>query len=467
MIPYHARVAAFDDNPEHLRNIVNGLGRAGFWAMPFLFDAGKFEPELPKPFPGIRLVFSDIHLGPPLGSGGKVMFANAIIKGLKQVVVDGPYGLIFWSQFPGEAQSLWNEISDRAAESGLTPPVFWGTIDKNSVMKAGEAGLDPEFDSDNLRIQILKIVNDADAISLAMSWDERVGLAAMLATNRLYKLSTSAGDLAAWTKLLAYLAQEAVGKRRAEEYPVSALDNAMLPLLEDMIGNFSQGENEHHHTIGQSITKELKSAGANLSLPAGILAADLNTHYLIEESINKKFQMWERGMVTELGGGFSNSGEFVRNFDLAVDELIEAEFILPDQRHYREKVQKLLREAKLHIVELSAECDQVQCKIATHRYLLALWLPASCFEVCAKWDKKNKRFRNEFANASIINIGEMKLKNQNESHYLLVSTRRFMILPPGKKIDGKCAFRLRRTVIDELAHHYATYSRRPGVMRFV
>lgn len=463
MIPYYARVAAFDDDQEHLRNIVIGLGKAGFWAMPFWYDAGKFEPELPCPFQGIRLVFSDIHLGPP--STNIVVYASAIINGLKKVVAEGPYGLIFWSKFPTDAQLVWDEIAARAESAGLTLPIFWGTIDKNKVMDLGgaEVGAGSNLDADKLRDEILDLIKSADVLALSMSWDERVGHAAMHATNRIYRLANPLANPSNWANLLAYLAQEALGNERAIKSPIAAVDNAMLPLLEDKISEITQDIHHDHQDVGHSIGELLKNG--HINLPAGISAADLNTHYLVEEIDQTTSHMWERGMVSRLGGGYRNSGKFIGHFGVDVENLIKDEFILPNKR--KEPIASdIVRDAQLHFVELSAECDQTQGKMVTHRYLLALCVPASLQKGFNVYDSKRCKFRDEYSNSSIINIGEIKLKEQKENHFLLVSTRRFMTLPPKDKVDVKCIFRLRRTVIEELSHHYATYSRRPGVMRF-
>lgn len=465
MIPYHARVAALDDDPEHLKMIVNGLGKAGFWAMPFLFDIGKFEPELPIPFKGIRLVFTDIHMGPgPFGSSAAT-YASTIIMGLKQIVSEGPYGLIFWSQFPQDADIIWNEIKARAPQSGLPIPVFYEAIDKNTVMNVGGGSGSPasNFDAEKLRDEILSKIQSADVLALAMSWDERVGHAAMLATNRVYNLAKSDGDLSKWTGLLAYLAQEAIGKEPATASPVAAVDNAMLPLLEDRLSELSN--NSNFKGLGQTIKDALNNATNHLDLPDGISVADLNTHYLIEEVSPKTSSMWDHGMVSKLGGGYLNSGRFVGHFGVDVEELIKTEFILRESRK-QAIASDIVRDASLHLVELSAVCDQVQGKVATHRYLLALLVPDSLLKACNSYDTKRKKYRNEYANASIVNIGEIKLNGQSDSHHFLVSTRRFMTLPPKCAVDVTCVFRLRRTVMEELSHHYATYARRPGVMRF-
>ena len=114
----------------------------------------------------------------------------------------------------------------------------------------------------------------------------------------------------------------------------------------------------------------------------------------------------------------------------------------------------------LHIVELGPECDHVQGKVSTHRYLLALLIPSSLIGLCHS--KKSG-----YNNVSVIDVGLMAFKKapQQEFH-LLISTRCYMTLAPGSALGGLCRFRLRRLSIEEVVHHYTTHTRRPGVMRF-
>jgi hypothetical protein len=455
MIPHHIRVAAFDDNKEHLEKIIIGLGKAGFWAMPFFYDAGVFVPELPEPFPGIRLVFSDIHMGTLYGSNSKT-YASNIINGLKNIVKDGPYGLIFWSQYPGDADSVTAEIKLRGTEAGVTLPIFYGVLDKNSVMTVADGN---GFDAEKLRVEILEAVKIIDVLAIAMSWDERVSQAAAQVTNHLYHLAKPQNDLVAWTHLLAYLGQEAIGFEKAKLNPCIALDNAMLPILEDLLADYVRSNDPN--MIGNSISEVLTQSESGLNIPDQISPADLNTHYLIEKVNSSESHIWERGMVTKMGGGFRDSGEFCRYFGMSARELIKDEFLKNSSLE-----SELFSKSELHLVELSAECDQVQGKVAVHRYLLALLVPSSIFTACSDFDKKSKKFKGKLANDSLLNLGAINLKDYSESCYLLISTRRFMILAPGMNIDGVCVFRLRKMIVDELAHKYTSHSNRPGVMRF-
>lgn len=189
--------------------------------------------------------------------------------------------------------------------------------------------------------------------------------------------------------------------------------------------------------------------------PASAGADRLNSSYQIEElPAGASCKMSDRGAVTELGGGFINSGEFVTAFGLDDKALLLKEFVfnqdLSDQDSWR---------MKLHLVEIGPECDHAQGKVSTHRYLLALLVPCSLLKMCTQKDMT-------YRNASVIDTGPLFLSGRDESNHLLISCRCFMALAPTKKIDGRTSFRLRKELLDEVVHHYTTHARRPGVMRF-
>lgn len=458
MIPSYARVAALDDNPDHLQKIVLGLARAGFCAFPLLFDAGKFEPTLSRIFPGMRLVFTDIHMGATGYTSNSKTWASTIIMGLKTVVDTGPYGLIFWSEFPGEVDGVWAEISDRAEDAGLVLPVCRGTIAKKDVLGVLEPSTE-KFDAESLRDKIFKQLANFHTLKLAMAWDERVAEAAMRSTNRLYELATK--DVShekkdsQWCDLLAYLAQEAVGKNQSIKTPTLALDNALLPLVEDQLFRQTTVSNDDD-VSNNPIAKRLSSLSGNkkLELSPEIPAKTLNAHYLVDEATESS-STWERGMVTRLRKDFLSSPKFVGLFGCNADDLIDQEFAIGGS--VDDEVKK---QVTLHVVELGAECDHVQDKVKSHRYLLALQVPSLQMSKFFN-DKKNRP-----ANDSIWDIGEISFGQSADSFHLLISCRRFMVLPSKVQVDGSCKFRLRKAVVEELSHHYVTYLRRPGAMRF-
>lgn len=462
MIPLYSRVVAIDDVEDHLQKIVWGLGKAGFCALPFRFEDGRLEDSPVQPLRGIRIVFTDIHLVGGGPSNEKTHAAN-IIQCLKKVVAPGPYVLIFWSQFPEDSHNIATLIQERASAAGLMPPIGYAAIDKNAVFKVAASSGSEEFDAARLRELILGAVGGFKTLAVATSWEERVARAAARTTDRIFGLvRTSTSPTGDWEALLAYLACEAVGQHEARQDLTPALDAALLPLLEDqllLIGREpSPSADDIQNLVG------IVSSDKRPGCPALVTKSQLNASYLVEEfGSDANLSMWTRGVVTTLGSAFINSGMFVSAFHHDDASLIRQEFAT------RALTDEERRSAQLHVVELGPECDHVQGKVSTHRYLLALLVPVSligAFTGASKDGKKTSstvRYRND----SVIDIGKITLIHSIPGEWhLLVSCRCFMALAQKTAVDGTPVFRLRRALIEEVAHRYTTYARRPGVMRF-
>ena len=208
---------------------------------------------------------------------------------------------------------------------------------------------------------------------------------------------------------------------------------------------------------------EFLSEESALKLPAIVSASQLNSSYLIEELCGDPTrEMWGRGTVTELGSGFINSGPFVNAFGRDDVTLVDDEFAT------RTINKEEMKKTKLQILELGPECDHVQGKVSTHRYLLCLLVPISLIGSFDGSPKNGKPTRSpKYKNESVMDIGRITLKTPSPNDWhLLISCKCFMSLAAKTRIDGHQRIRLRRALIEEVAHRYATYARRPGVMRF-
>jgi len=457
MLPLHTKVAAIDDVEDHLKKIVWGLGKAGFSALPFFFSDGALEGAPTKPIPGIRLVFSDIHIVPG-GQNNDAVNASNIVKCLKAIVGEGPYALIFWSQFPGDLERIQPLVTQRAIEQGVAIPLVFAAINKKDVFDVtAAADTDDKFDANKLRDIILDKIKDYKTLAIAASWDNRVASAAAKTTNQLFKLAGSGEDRREiWTKLLAYLACESAGHTKAKQSVREALDSALLPLLEDQLALIDQEPEDTEETFSDVV----KLLATRPQLPNAIKPEMLNSSYLIEEmAANSQSRVNDRGVVTKLGSWFVNSGEFVRAFGTNDTALIRREFtfkeLTPDEQ----------LKAKLHVVEVGPECDHVQGKVSTHIYLLALLVPAPLLlEKCVEKRKNGTILK--YKNLSICDSGALSLTQKEEAHHLLISCKSIMALAPEALAIGEPQFRLRKDLLNEVQHQYTTHARRPGVMRF-
>jgi hypothetical protein len=456
-----ARVVVLDDQKKHLDIIVRALGKAGFGAISYLVEDGAVIPEVREPCNGLRLIFSDIHLTPTSGISG---IDNIGILGpfLRNITSDGPYGLIFWSKFAEDEAEIVQTLKDRADDLGIQLPVFFGFIDKNTVLTDldDEAEEVEETTPDNFKNLILAEVAKCPTLRAVMEWEERAFLAANSVSNSLFKISeNSQGDIPtadSWLNLISYLAQEAVGRENAKNDPLRAIDNALLPILEDQ---FRYSLPSNASDAFDQIKEKL--SGGKLSLPAGVSAAKLHSYYLVENLTDAINTHNLRGTISAI-----NEQEFddffSRCFASKWRSLMLEEFIVqgPDRVIFQEarKIPDLPSRISPCLISLSPECDDVQGKVVTQRYLLGVTLNPEDSRFCVSEGK--------LARDALHSIGTVDY--QGTEKLIIVSCRRFLAIPTVaiRNMPLTPILRLRRTMIDELSHQYTTYTRRPGVMRF-
>lgn len=450
MIPPYSRVAAVDDNQDHLKAITWGLSQAGFCPVPFLFEDGDLVAAPTEPVTGVRIVFTDIHMVG--GNFNPKVHSGIIIKCLKKIAASGPYAVIFWSMFPTDVEQMKNLIEADGPSAGLTTPIGYGAIDKGKVLDAENPAV---FDAQALRDLIIEQLKSFPTLATAAQWEMRASQAAAKTTDALFSLTQvqpSEPRIKEWESLLAFLVTEAVGQPVAAKNIGAALDSALLPILEDQL-SFVGGSAAT--TITDTHPLHVALSGHRPKRPKKISVARLNASYLIDEAgaASPKGE-FERGMVIQLPGSFINSGPFIRQFGREKSELLQKEFLCQDATPEQSAA------LPLHVVELGPECDHVQSKVSTHRFLLAVLVPVAMIGLC-------RRSSGGHHNDSVIDAGLMAFKNAPaEEFHLLISTRCYMTLPPGAPLGGLCKFRLRRLSIEEVVHRYTSHTRRPGVMRF-
>ncbi|NWB98316.1 hypothetical protein HX882_20660 [Pseudomonas gingeri] len=448
-----SRVVALDNNQEDLDAIVRALGRAGYSTIPYLFDIGVFVPPITQPCAGLRLIFSDIHLTPTSGISG-VDHASTIGNFLKQIVPMGPYGLIFWSKHEADETNIVQELTSRAPDIGFNLPVFFGFMDKNKV---GIGQQDAEVDYDLFGRLINEQVSKSPSLSIIMNWEERVLLAATQASNSLFQVITSTQGISRnsiseeWLDLLSFLSQESVGKSSAISNAAGALDNALLPVLEDQLRIQALSTTDTDSTISNKL---LSLGDEKLKLSGAIDRASLNSFYLVEDFKADEAPSYNfRGVISKLNGGADSF--FSNHFGAEWPVILYKEFIFGGENTAED--QDLVMRTAPCLISLSAECDEVQGKIPSHRYLLGV--------IFDPIDLKSFLRSGKLARAALQNIGLIKIGGIAKC--ILVSCRRFT-----SEHSASFSFpvtpvaRLRRNTLEEIIHHYTTHARRPGVMRF-
>lgn len=449
MIPQFVRVAAIDNEQEHLDKIYSALVSAGYWVMPFLFDLGTIKPTPPQPFNGVRIIFSDIHLGIG-GMNNIAQHTLAIMSSLKKIVCDGPYVVIFWTAFPQDAKDVFAEMMNRAKDFDLVVPVGFGCIDKKLVLGLEQ---EPEQLAD-LTSQVNEAILSCGALLLSISWEERVFQAAVRSTHRLFDLTRAAGEegaLSRWHKLLAFLSTEAVGSAQAQTSPVAAMDAALLPVLEDRLDVSAEYVSGLNALLAEQFGHD----------PDGVSQSSLNTHYLVSVLTDPSgFQPSSRGMVSIVDrAGWDQACPEL--WGASCNEVLGHEFLMPGNYVGDNDFLNSLTPC---VVTLTPECDDVQGKVYSYRYLLAVFIPVADVDKARYFSKKQRKY----SNLSIFDVGVLSLDLGDgiKDYCLLVSCNRFFAKPVKDLLHVQPKLRLRRATLEELSHHYTTHARRPGVMRF-
>lgn len=449
MIPQFVRVAAIDNEQEHLDKIYSALVSAGYWVMPFLYDLGTIRPTPPQPFNGVRVIFSDIHLVDG-GMNNMAQQTLAIMSSLKSIVCDGPYAIIFWTKYPDDAEKVYGEIIARAEAFGLTLPVGYGCIDKTLVLGLEDA---PER-LPELVEEIKTAILSCGALLLSISWEERVFQAAVRSTHRLFELARlpeNGESLGRWHKLLAFLSTEAVGLAQAQATPVAAMDAALLPVLEDRLDVSA----EYVAGLNTLLAEQFGNA------PIGVSKSSLNTHYLVSVLSNPAvFLPSTRGMVSIVDrAGWDEACPDL--WGASCNEVLGREFLMSVDYA---KDGKVLNSLTPCVVTLTPECDDVQGKVYSYRYLLGVFIPVADVDRARYFSKKQAKY----SNLSIFDVGVLSLDLGVgiKDYRLLVSCNRFFAKPVKDLLHVQPKLRLRRSTLEELSHHYTTHARRPGVMRF-
>ncbi|MEE5098289.1 hypothetical protein V2J88_02315 [Pseudomonas alliivorans] len=456
-----ARVVVLDDQQKHLDIITRALGKAGFAAISYHVEDGQVTPEVEQPCNGVRLIFSDIHLTPTSGISG---IDNIGILGrfLRKITEKGPYGLIFWSKHAEDEEEIVQTLIDRAEDLAVNLPVFFGFIDKKAVLTDfnDDAEAVEEKTENGFKDLIMAEIEKCPTLKAVMEWEERAFLAANSVSNSLFNLLSPpvhGVNSEAWPDLIAYLAQEAIGTKNAQIDPLRAIDNALLPILED---RFRYALPSEASTAFDHIKTKLSSA--RLLLPTEISAAKLHSYYLIENLTQETKHHNPRGTISKIAPDkldvfFLNHFATKNWRSLLLDEFIvagEGRKIFSEARNVVDLPGRILP----ILISLTPECDDVQGKVVTQRYLLGVILDVA--------DNRFVKHNGNLARDALHEIGVVEYEGRET--VLIVSCRRFIAIPITSlnNLPLTPIMRLRRSMIDELSHHYTTYTRRPGVMRF-
>ena len=283
------------------------------------------------------------------------------------------------------------------------------------------------------------IVGEQPQIGALFNWEERVLGAAGDAVSSIMELAESAvvnGTLSGEVgRLLSTLAVEAVGKKHADEDWFQAVNEALLPILDDCIATMRSRDVDDD--LWQAALGEA-NAGHGLSWEE---AAKLNRLLHIAPFTDDSSGA-ERGAVIDLPGDLSET--FANTFDLAPQDAAEKQF-------WSKRAGKDDDPFRWVLVQTQAACDYAQTQPGPLPFHLGLCLLAS-------------RVRSGTAPAALWRSPCFEFKGQ--VCHLHVNSRFQVSLPSAKVEQAELMFRLREQLLNDLIYQLHGYGARPGMISF-
>uniref|UniRef100_UPI003D016C2F hypothetical protein n=1 Tax=Alcaligenes faecalis TaxID=511 RepID=UPI003D016C2F len=467
VIEHSSPVLVLDDVKQELWEISHGLSVCGLPLMQHLIIDGTLERKPTKPYEGVRLLFTDLHvLGPT--NNRPAQYVSALVKFIRELISPSTYLIVFWSAFPEDAEEAWSLLVTRlkAANSENLIPFGYKVLDKTEVKSIADD--DPDVSAkaaENVKASISAIFDEFPQLESIMQWEFSAARAASATSNeligRLIKGGFTFNDGNTFKATLKRMAQEALGLPHAPNTPTRGVYQALMPIAQDWLNK--QAANGALDAFLDLNSREKVTLPPE---PQGKpkLTSLLNDFFIHSE--RPDLQSSERGVVIRLPEDFlANEGiGLVGEVGLATTrgdwrEALCAEFAhsfstatLENKKSYKEK----LASSNVYVVELSADCDYAQDKSRSHRFLLSLFSPSS--------DPKPFYQRNCGANDAIYVTPEITLEGVQGR--LLISCRIFLTRPYKTSVAGVVVTRLRQEVLSEIAHLYSTHMRRPGKIAF-
>lgn len=455
-------VVAVDDDAEELEYVRKGLEAAQIACWPILYE-DDFDKSFEDPYPGVRILFLDLHLLSGEESGTPQSKAGILATVIKKLVSSGPWTLIFWTSFPGEVDDVMKVLGEKDRFTDLPLPMGYDVIDKDEVRNA--AFTSSPQDVEKLRRKIISILK-GHPVSAALQWESRIARAAAESLGVVYELSAgvSSGEAPpdkkkTFISVLAGIAREALGKE-ASQKPHLAVERGLFPLLLDRIANMPTPS--AYESIWNKLLND--SRGQMRKFPSGLDYATLNRHFLIH--IQDELEKDQRGVWVECAKDM-NDNDFVTLFGLCKTQLLDEFITLKGHNLPRNEKEKIRNACKIGFLEASAECDHAWKKLKILRYVLCVLIPDELTQYTSFKTWCPKANANECPgnkHDGIYSLPDMKI---NDKLYHLKINFRFAVgLPPESHYLGKPLFRLRRDVATDISFKCSQYWTRTGILSF-
>lgn len=423
------RVIVIDDDTNHLEGLTRGLSRYGAACLSIHFIG---EIAAVPSCPHARVIFADLHLGEGYSMNHTQNFSTIGALLENRIKPSGPYLIVLWTMYPEQADKLLTFLGERLQN---TPkPFAVQALDKNKYLNSQGVVRNPEL----LVEAIHESVVGQPRIGALFNWEERVlGAAANTVSSimTLAELAAGGGDPGREVgRLLASLAVAAVGEEHADEDRFRAVNEGLLPILDDQIASMRSREKDN--VFWQALPDGI-DAKKGLSRDE---AARFNRLLHIAPPTPDSDGA-ERGVVIDLPKEFSEEA-FAETFGLAPDAVAAKEF-------WRKGTER--NDTPFHwvLVQTQAACDYAQIRPGPLPFHLGICLPISAARSgkspAALWQSPC-------------------FEHDNQIQILHVNARFQVSLPSGKAKQASPLFRLREQLLNDLIYQIHGYGARPGII---
>jgi hypothetical protein len=420
------RIIAVDDELPHLQGIVTGLNRSGWACLQIHFPNDMASVQ---PCSHVRLVFTDLHLV----AGGATVDKNRNYSAVQslletKVIPTGPYLLVVWTRYPEDAQALEGYLRDRMVKK-VPAPLSVLSLAKESHLDISGNVTDP----DKLVAALRGLVNTNPQFSALLNWEQRVLGAAAAAVSEMQSLTKGAAPTPTLAQVIAKLASAAVGKQNVGTARFQAVNEALLPILADLVGALRRSEADDAIWGAAFAQADLD---VNLSEQ---VAARLNRFVHVE--LPSPAGGTYRGAVVSLPSWMSGK-RFNARFTVDPDgEVARKQFGI-----------KAASEATTwdwRLVQVQAACDVAQKNPGPLPFVLAAEVRRGAEKDPPKAAWKSPWFHTSKGDARLV-----------------VNPRFLIDVPDSRAAKFKSVYRLREQIMVEVSHHIQAQGARPGIISF-
>ena len=420
------RVIAIDDNRHHLEGLLNGLHHSGVACLPIHFTG---DHTAIKPCPDVRIIFADLNLiGPTSDHTAQFSVIGGLLEG--SLAPRGPYFILLWTQYPDQATGLRDFLNRRLRD--VTKPFAVIPLAKaDHLDRAGNVR-----DEDELMATIVSLTRELPQVGALFDWESRVlGATGDTVSSLLELPSTQAPNERApgVGRILFWLGVEAVGKEHVEADHFRAVNEALLPILADRIGNLSSTPRD------DAVWQAAFASTAGPQPLTGQEAARLNRMIHVDTAV---VDGSERGVIVPLSPRFGQSFEH----SFGIDETVAAKkqfhcsgFAAGDDRF------------QWVLVRAQAACDYAQSHPGPVPCYLGLEIP------------RPARRSGSLPAALWVSPA---LEVDGDVRELRVSARFPVSIGPDEFCQSSPIYRLREQILNDLIFHLHSHGARPGMLSF-